>query len=757
MTSTNNVALPSAALQPAVKRAASPSSAASSQEANRSLTKSPKQESTAGTSTETSNTESNNNNDDSSNPAPSSLKNMRKSISADDLLLLQGVTSTTEAAERDDDDGSVYSVASDWVMATFFPSTKSSDKLTAALMDSNANLDVFDDDDTSTTSSVHTMRYFEPSDFKLENWEDLSPAQIGFAMVAGGFMCFHPVMFVAGVLTAFGTLHAAGATYDYCENSSTLLFCGRNDTTTSAANDKTKVPTGEENVLSDAGQAPTLDNEVAEEKKDDHALFDDDEEEEGDDSMRQVSQLTFSEDSGNVIPQKLIQDILGSENNGQSDTMQIDRDSSNVKDGRIHSSLSALSHLESQEALQWVDTLYPSLPTKALDRVEFHGLNAKEFFNVFFSDSAPFGFEAFHNIRRDKNVRYGQWETLEGVQKPCLLSQAPDISHDQNGANVQLPPVLERVVEYDAKTNSFLGPPFAKTTKVQRALQVSKRLLVLEMKTTLSDIPFSNRFYIMERWLVTSESHTEDDGPKATKSNKKHKSPKHIDAKHQVLPQGSSTSHHHKSGKMTSTAFLTITSQVVFTQQCTFEATILKESAKQISDISNQWNKMAQEGLKRTEEARRQRLRDKEFEEDEHDEKIELRLPQRTVKKDAETTQEKSNEAKHENDESIEIQHMGRRNSWVAGDPFCPSPEEEHDLKDLSLNARLSKVIKSRQQKSKSGRRSLSRSLSNLIARRRSSTLSTVSSSANGTAVSPSNDTGPIKTTPLQIPVVSVS
>ncbi|KAG7365475.1 protein of unknown function DUF4782 containing protein [Nitzschia inconspicua] len=712
-------------------------------------------------------------NTNSATTASSKDKDMRRTISADDLLLLQHVTSTTK--EGDDDDGSVISVASEWVMSTFFPSTATNARTTTRkrpseqritnLMDCDADLNIFDkfgggteDDDNSTTSSVHTIRYFEPSDFKMENWENLSAAQIGFAVMAGGFMCFHPVMFVAGVLTAFGTLQAAGATYDYCENSSSLWFCGRNDTTstttTSAATNDDKVVQApdDDKVLSDAGQAPTA-TEVAEEKKDEFASIDDGVQDYTD-PMRQLSQLTFSQDSGSVLPQGLVQNIVQLNNDPTKGTGV--SSSPDSKDERINSSLSALSQLESQEAVKWIDAFYPSLSTNALDRVEFHGLNAREFFNVFFSDSAPFGFEAFHKIRKDKNVRYGKWETLEGVIKPCLLSQAPTIAHDPRDGNdtpLERLPIQERLIEFEAKTNSFLGPPYAKTTKVQRALQLSKRVLVLEMKTTLSDIPFSNRFYVMERWLVTSESHPEGECLQTSPSEKKNNTnKKRQDVHNNKTPMGESNSSHHptKSGKMTSTAFLTITSQVVFTQACAFEATILKESAKQISEISNQWNKMAQAGLKRTEETRRQRLMEEELEDEDHLGSIQPVTVATTKAKDPTPSQVPKSTEDYENDGSIEIQHMGRRNSWVAGDPYCPPLNDEYHGKDLSLNARLSMRNPRRLKK---GRRSITQSLSNLIPRRRSSTLST---STNETLASPSKSEakhGAHVALPLQVSV----
>jgi hypothetical protein len=582
------------------------------------------------------------------------------------------------------------------------------------------------------------MRYFEPSDFlPQQNWEDLSASQIGipigFALVAGGLACFHPLVFVAGVLTAVGTLQAATSAHDYCSKTPSLLFCGHHDTTTGESAKKD-------------GQATDTSKHAAEEAMDgqtESCQLESDENFSDDDPMRQVSLLTFSEESGDNLPRKIMQQ----RKQDLRTTASKDSTSTNVQnsqDGGLPLSASTLSHLDTQQALQWVQDFYPPLPTKALERVEFHGLNTKEFFDVFFADEAPFGFQAFHKIRRDKNIRYGLWEQLEGVKKPCLLAQAPAIPDETNDSNgeghnaLHIPPVQERIVQYEAKTNSFLGPPFARTTKVQRALQVSKKLLVMEMKTTLSDIPFSKNFYIMERWLVTSESHPEDLTALSDHKGRKRQHSGHIKK------------------KMTSTAFLTITSQVIFTQTCAFESTILKESAKQITDISKQWNKMAQEGLKRTEETRRQRLQEEEDFESEHQLQEEKKEEAEMVASHEATTMSQEQQNAHENDESIEIQHMGRRNSWVAGDVYVPQPDLEEEIaviKDGRMSGlNLSWKGKSAR-RSTSGRRSFSRSFSNMMARRRPSTLS--ATSPKGT-VSPMSADKQVVTRTIPFTVLSV-
>jgi hypothetical protein len=254
------------------------------------------------------------------------------------------------------------------------------------------------------------------------------------------------------------------------------------------------------------------------------------------------------------------------------------------------------------------------------------------------------------------------------------------------------------------------------------------------VKTTLADVPFSNRFYIMERWVVESESHptTAEEAAVGTKNKSKRR------ASHITTP--SSGQH-----KMTSCAYLTVTSEAIFTKSCPFEATIIKESAKQISDICTQWNKMAQEGLKRTEETRRQRIQ----------EEMDLDADRIPIEEDADTAENDS--AAHEADGSIEIRHMGRRNSWVAGDVYRPSPEE--DVSESKTNSKCRSLVwKGKSTKQQNfARRSFSRSLSNLLSkstRRRVSTSTT--SSTDTPAVSSSVD-GPASTSSNPVPIVSVA
>jgi hypothetical protein len=222
-------------------------------------------------------------------------------------------------------------------------------------------------------------------------------------------------------------------------------------------------------------------------------------------------------------------------------------------------------------------------------------------------------------------------------------------------------------LNFRAKTNSYFGPPYATTTKVQRALCASKRLLVLESKTTLADIPFCDRFFVMERWVVTSE--------------------KTIDGQYH--------------------ATLSISAQVFITKKCPFESQIFAKSQETILDIAQQWTIMAQEALKLTEEARRKRI-----------EKVDTLVGFDGVS--APVLLEEGHTAPSPSDdddtESIEVQHIGRSQSWVLGE------EEEEEEQPKGNRRRVSSIGKMSRSISKYVRRSSS----DLMRKQRSSSVDVV-------------------------------
>lgn len=176
-------------------------------------------------------------------------------------------------------------------------------------------------------------------------------------------------------------------------------------------------------------------------------------------------------------------------------------------------------------------------------------------------------------------------------------------------------------MHFQAKTkNGLFGPPYANTTKVQRCLVASKRLLILESKTTFKDIPFADRFYVLERWVVVSEKR----GP--------------CPIKQQYVSS------------------LSVSCQVVFSKECTFEAFIISKAQDTVTEIALQWNEMAQAALQRTEETRRHRLgqsTDEEYNATTEDENDTTQIP--VQKQEA-------------MDESVEVERLGPNQSRILSE-----------------------------------------------------------------------------------------
>ena len=124
---------------------------------------------------------------------------------------------------------------------------------------------------------------------------------------------------------------------------------------------------------------------------------------------------------------------------------------------------------------------------------------------------------------------------------------------------------------------SYFGPAYAKATKIQRAIQLSENLLVIENQTQLADIPFADRFLVVERWIVEA---VENDSSDRVSSE----------------------------DMATYTSKLTVYAEVVMLKSCSWEAQIQKKASKTFTDLVTDWCKTATKALKATEEKKRARL-----------------------------------------------------------------------------------------------------------------------------------------------------
>jgi hypothetical protein len=377
--------------------------------------------------------------------------------------------------------------------------------LTSLLLRASSSIHVGGEEDESVTSTA----YFDPSDLNPSNWIQamnmMDYAHFGFAAIALATAITHPILFVAGALTAFGTATAAEACYSRFRDGRWLFCWGSSRESNSAA--------------------------VVENEHDEQAETD--------------APSAESKESGQ--PE-------GSEATSMS-----------LKENQSKSRHVLMHENEQVPDKVWLEHHYPKLSTVLMEREEFGGLNCIEFFKVFFADQAPYNFLEVQKKRGDCDISYGEWEDLPLRQS---LSLHPSSTSQEFPTDFEPESYQSRLIRFKAKTNSFLGPPYAATSKQQRMLIVSKRLAVLESLTTLGDIPFCDRFCVVERWLIEAE-----------KINNRY------------------------------TSSVTSFCDVIFTKSCPFEAQIRSKSCSSLMDVAHAWSLMAKQALQLAEKAKVDRLR----------------------------------------------------------------------------------------------------------------------------------------------------
>eukprot|EP00977_Amphora_coffeiformis_P009436 scaffold2181_cov153-Amphora_coffeaeformis.AAC.2 len=174
-------------------------------------------------------------------------------------------------------------------------------------------------------------------------------------------------------------------------------------------------------------------------------------------------------------------------------------------------------------------------------------------------------------------------------------------------------------------------------------------MAVLEMKTTLADIPFCDRFYVLERWILTAA-------------------------------KDAYGVYHLKISSRAS---------VILTKSCPFATQIQTKSRSSLTDVGRAWCHMAKQALQLAEQAKLDRLHhhehdddDDEDNDDDDDDENErqtdsLERPEQAPiankpSSDLETYAEEKKEEEHartHNDENIELIHsFARQTSWVMGE-----------------------------------------------------------------------------------------
>jgi len=219
-----------------------------------------------------------------------------------------------------------------------------------------------------------------------------------------------------------------------------------------------------------------------------------------------------------------------------------------------------------------IDDHFPPLEICVIQSVELPYLNTtQQFFDVFFADDAPYSFRDFQKKRGDIDIIYGKWEECNNTIDSTFPPLPPKSSAKQ------------RRQKFSTLTKSYFGPAYAKASKTQRATQlVNGKILVLENVTQLSDIPFSDRFQVMERWIL--EVVPEEEVSKKSQST-----------------DNNITLH-------TATCKLTVHAEVQMLKSCSWEPQIRKKASETFTEVVKEWCKSATKALKATEEQKQKRL-----------------------------------------------------------------------------------------------------------------------------------------------------
>ena len=383
-----------------------------------------------------------------------------------------------------------------------------------------------DDDDLSQSST-----FYEPKDFQAETWIGVVYSHMdytsmaGLALFATAAVIVHPLVLLAGAATAVwavGSVHAIQHGYEFfTDGSFSRLFW--NDPPEGLAENATF----QERLACAKEQAQLL-----EEAR----------------SMDESSE-------------------------GAKTTVTTSLSSSDAEESSLKAASSTRTFTRDEEGddelpplnSQWVHMHFPSLQNEVVANVEFWGLNAHEFFHVFFSDEAPYSFMTFQQKRGDIDIAYGKWHGMN----PGPLSMHPrsKMVVDNNIAEHNIV-CQERTLTFKTLTKSYFGPAYASATKTQRVI-LSKRLMILESITRLANIPFCDRFQVMERWVLVSQKRDEMGDCKL--------------------------------------AWLSVNSEVQILRSCAFEQQIRTKSFATLQEIVTSWCEMALEALKLTTQNKRQR------------------------------------------------------------------------------------------------------------------------------------------------------
>jgi len=309
-------------------------------------------------------------------------------------------------------------------------------------------------DQTITSSSFFSSEtFFKRTDFEISTWSETIQSteslSLGFISIMAATVVIHPILFVTGAATAVwavGMLHAVEKGYQFfSENQIQNMFW-----------DDPEEPIFTQNPCTRS-------------------------------AITNTPQRNKRNSSAN--------------NEDANSTTSYTGPLTPVKTPSKHNILQGRNHVMAMDDA--IQTHFPSLEHTVVSDVEFPGLNALEFFSVFLADDAPYSFREFQQTRGDVDVVYGNWDRI----RKDSVSFLPEARLKDAYSKLPTCSQRERVCTFKTLTNSYFGPAYANAKKTQRVCKFSTRLVIVESKTELSAIPYSDRFFVVERWVVEAIKH----------------------------------------------------------------------------------------------------------------------------------------------------------------------------------------------------------------------------------------------------------
>lgn len=374
-------------------------------------------------------------------------------------------------------------------------------------------------DQTITSSSFFSSEtFFKKTDFEISTWSETIQSteslSLGFISIMAATVVIHPILFVTGAATAVwavGMVHAVEKGYKFfSENQIHNMFW-----------DDPEEPILTQNLCT---RSTITDTPPRDEKKHFPANNED------------VHSTTNY--IGAITP---------------------------VRTPTKHS-IQGRSHVKVMDDA--IQNHFPSLEHTVVSDIEFPGLNALEFFSVFLADDAPYSFKEFQQTRGDVDVVYGNWDRI----RKDSVSFLPEARLQEVSTKLPTSSQRERVCTFKTLTNSYFGPAYANAKKTQRVCKFSTRLVIIESKTELSAIPYADRFYVVERWVVEAVKHD-------------------------------------PSSPMIYTSTLSVSVEVIVLRDCTWERQIKSKTISTMTSMIVKWVESATKALDLTIQRKLERMR----------------------------------------------------------------------------------------------------------------------------------------------------